>query len=64
MANESKTATRSTDPLHDTLASALTELLREVARRDGEGNLLPTHLPAMRGATQALREYGAARMEA
>lgn len=53
-----------TDPLHDTLASALAELLREVARRDGEGNLLPNHLPAMRGATQALSAYGAALAEA
>lgn len=53
-------STKKTDGLHDTLATALAELLREIARRDGEGNLLPTHLPALRGATQALREYGAA----
>lgn len=53
-------ATKKTDGLHDTLAKALVDVLREIARRDGEGNVLPDNLPALRGAAQALREYGAA----
>lgn len=37
-----------------TAAEALEQLLLEIARRDGEGNVLPNHLPAMRGARVAL----------
>jgi hypothetical protein len=35
-------------------AAALEALLQEIARKDGEGNVLPNHLPAMRQARVAL----------
>jgi len=49
--------TKKVDGLHDGLAMALLSLLVEIRRRDGGGNLLAEHLPAMRDARRAVEVY-------